>query len=821
MQSPCDDPIRLRRFESLFMSDQEKDNITPFRLPEESPKENKETFGERLRRRREELSAEGSSRPLPTWQSRRRTLTALVVESPHHAASIARKRAESARSVEGVEAVILGEDLPPFQNTLGAEFSGEPLLAEDEVFYRGQPVAIVVARDELTCRRAIEELDIEYHTTEGIVDLEHSLAMNSYHGEPHVCERGKAKEEISKAPKVLRGKFLIAPQESCLSEPLVVTVRPVDGGLGFSVSARALLPTSVRTAVSRAADIPESSVFLDSVPLPGVTEALEMEPVRLAMLATHASIRTGSTVRLALASEHSPLTRGRRHAVQAGYEVGFDEKGVISALTLNLSLDAGYYVADSATVMDRAMLHADSVYAIPNLRIAARLCRTNSIVSSSLPAEGAAQGTWAIEEVIQRVADAVDQPPHTVRQANFYQEDAELKTAPYGQPVSAAAISRVWNQVLVRSDYENRLKAVGEWNRKNSTHKRGISIVPVKFGLGDPRPERNAAAAIVQILADGSVLVRIGMVDVNDGLSSQISEEVAGRLGIDTSSIRVVLNDFDVLPRATPVLGTDAAGLVLRALREACGKLQTRLREVALQLFAARGQTNIEMEAIRFSKNSVGSDISPTSPLHFKEVIEGAWKKRINLVATGYHRTPNLWWDPELGAGWPFSSFTYAAAVAEIQIDAFTGEIQVLRLDVAHEGSPSANQGDRDFAQLMRAFTMGMGWILSEEADSLERSKDHFVGEGVAGFADAPFQVVTDRLRPASADNAAGDPCGEAPLLLAVSVREALWDALRAFGLDSEIEIDLPLPATPPAVLATCKQISQQLRERNEAKKNA
>src|SRR5690606_28007166 len=123
-------------------------------------------------------------------------------------------------------------------------------------------------------------------------------------------------------------------------------------------------------------------------------------------------------------------------------------------------------------------------------------------------------------------------------------------------------------------------------------------------------------------------------------------------------------------------------------LADACRNLIVRLREVALQLFAARGQTEVEIEAIRFIRGLVGPDISPNSPLHFKEVIEGAWRKRVNLVETGYHRTPNLWWDHELGAGWPFSSFTYAAAAAEVQVDAFTGEVQILRVDIAHEGSP-------------------------------------------------------------------------------------------------------------------------------------
>jgi xanthine dehydrogenase large subunit len=390
--------------------------------------------------------------------------------------------------------------------------------------------------------------------------------------------------------------------------------------------------------------------------------------------------------------------------------------------------------------------------------------------------------------------------------------------------VQAASIGRVWNQVLRRSDYDSRVAAIEKWNRRNPCYKRGIAVVATKFGLGDPRPERDAAAVLVQILADGSVLVRVGLVDVNDGFRGQIREEVATRLGLEEEAIRVILNDFDVLPRSTPVIGADACGLVLRAIADACKRLQSRLREVALQLFAARGQTEIEIEAIRFVDGLVGPDISPNHPLHFREVIEGAWRKRVNLVETGYHRTPNLWWDHELGAGWPFSAFTYAAAVAEVQIDAFTGEVQILRVDFAHEGSPSPDQGDRDFAQLMRAFTLGSGWLLSESVPYPENDEPSAcnVAEGVPGFADAPFQVVTDRLRPLGDPLALpGDPCAEAPVLLAGCVREALWDALRSFGLKPELRIDLPLPSTPPAVLATLREISRQIHERETVAKAA
>ncbi|MEM1441886.1 MAG: molybdopterin cofactor-binding domain-containing protein, partial [Verrucomicrobiota bacterium] len=524
-------------------------------------------------------------------------------------------------------------------------------------------------------------------------------------------------------------------------------------------------------------------------------------------LLTHAVMKSRCAVELQLTG--SPLLAGKRHEAQAQFEVGFNNSGKIHAIDLQLALDGGWFVNDSTNALDRALLHGDAVYAIPHLNVKARLCRTNQAITSSLAAEGAAQATWAMEEIMRRVAHATDRSVIEVRERNFYSEDSDLKTTPYGQPVNATAIHRVWNQVLRRSHYEERSEEIQKWNRKSSSFRRGLGIMPIKFGIGDPRADRNAAAVIVQILGDGSVAARVGLVDLNDGFDAQIREEVASHLGVEENTVHVVLNDFESLPRATPVIGTDAPGLVLRALADACRVLQSRLREVALQLFAARGQTDVEQEAIRFQEGFVGSDIAPGNPLLFKEVIEGAWKKRVNLIETGYHRTPNLWWDPELGAGWPFTSFTYAAVVTEIQLDLFTGEVEILRLDVAHEGSPSPNQGDRDHAQLMRAFTLGADWLLSESNDP--ESSGELIDDSYPSFADAPFEVVTDRMRPlGDPPTVAGSPCSEAPVILAGSIREALCEALSVSGDTDDIDLLCPFPASPPAVISALREISKR-----------
>lgn len=803
-----------RRISPLLMSDSE-DNITPFRLPETPAETGSETFGERLRRRRLELGDAGEPEEIPNWQSRSQSLVAFILESPHGSAVIARKSHHAAASIEGVERIIFAEDLPPFENSLGDEFSGEPLLAEDEVYYHGQPVALVIAKDLATCQLAAAKIEIEYHTDTAIQTLEQAIALESFHGDPRQCSRGDAAKELKSSPRKLSGSFAMAPQKVIPNPGARIMIRPGAKGVGLIVEAASILPTAIRSAVAKAAKLPESQIHLSPVDLPGLTGALETEPVRLSALLTHAVMKCRCEVTLQVAD--STLLAGRRHEARAMFDVGFEKDGTILAVDLRLALDGGWYVNDSTNALDRALLHGDSVYGIPHLKLSTRLCRTNQNVTSSLPAEGAAQASWAMEEVVRRVANDLSLPPHEVREKNFYEEESELKTTPYGQPVNAASINRVWHQVLRRSDYEDRVEEIEKWNRKSTSYKRGLSITPLKFGIGDPRAERNAAAVIVQILADGSVTARVGLVALNDGFDAQIREEVAKHLGVEEDTVHVILNDFESLPRATAVIGTDASGLVLRALAGACRNLQSRLGEVALQLFASRGQTEIELEAIRFTKGFVGPDASPGEPLLFKEVIEGAWRKRVNLIETGYHRTPNLWWDPELGAGWPFTSFTYAAAVTEIQVDVFTGEIQILKMDIAHEGSPSANQGDRDFAQLMRSFSLGADWILSESHLSGDSEAPHH--EAFPGFADAPFEVVTDRLRPLGDPmTIAGDPCAEAPVLLAGSIREALCNVLAASGKQSDIDLLCPFPATPPRVIAAFKEISKRSQKKSKKK---
>ncbi|NNE91738.1 MAG: molybdopterin-dependent oxidoreductase [Verrucomicrobiales bacterium] len=755
-------------------------------------------------------------------------LVVSLLLSPHAAASIARKNGAAARDIEGVEAVLFSEDLGRKKNRLNPRRPDDAILAEDEVTYCGQPVAIIVACDDATCREARNQIEIDYHPAPGILSVEHAMAMQSFHDGERVIQRGNATEVLDSthADQILDGTFSITGQLPGTRPPGVrVNYRP--GDRGITLELRTESPGIVRSAVAAALDLPESEVTVEPHPLENNGAAREMETAFISVIAALAASRCRWSTRLRLDSTENALLMGRRHGVHATFKAAFDrESGCIRAADIRFAMNGGPAVEDSDTILDRALLHADGCYHIADFCARGILCKTSTATCSTLPGEGTAQGIWVMEEMISRIAAHLDLPAETVREANFYRDSGTNNTTHYGQTVTGAAIQRVWKQALRRSSFDERRAAIHKWNQSNASFKRGIGVIPLKMGIGDPRSDRNFGTAQIQIFPDGSIRVYPGYVETFDGLTSQIQNEVSASFGIEREDVHVSPGNPQTTPLMTNRIGVDTTGLILKAVADAGENLKEQLRTVALQMLASRGNIEIELEAIQFENGCAGVGNNPESnrTLTFSELIDGAIRRRINLTGVGFYRAPNLWWDPEVGAGWPFSSYSYGAAVVEIQIDAFTGEIDVMQLDLVHEGSPAPDQSDRDEAQIMRAFAQGQGWLLSEPFLFSDDARANMtIGEeGIPGISDAPLAIEIDRLRPnGELSVAPGAPCAEAPLVLALAAREAIRDAILSFAGKNagKLTIDLPFPSGPPEVLKTLREVSHQLAEIAKAKR--
>jgi xanthine dehydrogenase molybdopterin-binding subunit B len=199
----------------------------------------------------------------------------------------------------------------------------------------------------------------------------------------------------------------------------------------------------------------------------------------------------------------------------------------------------------------------------------------------------------------------------------------------------------------------------------------------------------------------------------------------------------------------------------------------------------------------------------PESGLSFAELIQRAYFNRTSLSATGYYKTPEIYFDRDAGQGRPFHYFAVGAAVSEVEVDGFTGMTQVTRVDILHDAGDVINAGVAR-GQIEGGFVQGMGWLTAEEliwdADGrlLTHSPDTYK---IPAVGDTPKVFNVEFLSEAAQPNVihGSKAVGEPPLMLAISVREAIRDAIAAFG-EAGGQVLLATPATPEAIFTVIDQ---------------
>lgn len=322
-----------------------------------------------------------------------------------------------------------------------------------------------------------------------------------------------------------------------------------------------------------------------------------------------------------------------------------------------------------------------------------------------------------------------------------------------------------------------------------------MAITPVKFGISFTATQFNQAGALVHVYLDGSVQVNHGGVEMGQGLNTKVSQIVANALGVPLHSVLCSASDTSKIPNASATAvsaGTDLNG---RAAQFAAAQVRSNLAT-----FVA-GLDGVAADTVVFKEGQV---ITPQSSRPFGEVVKLAYANRIQLWSDGFYRTPKIHYDKTTLTGRPFFYFAYGAACTEVAIDTLTGENKVLRVDILHDVGHAINPG-LDIGQIEGAFVQGMGWLTTEELiwDAQGVLTTHAPSTykiPTAGDLPAHFKVdLWDA--PNTEDNVGGSKAvGEPPFMLAISVFEALRDAVAQTRNDGKV-VKLMAPATPEQVL--------------------
>jgi xanthine dehydrogenase large subunit len=325
---------------------------------------------------------------------------------------------------------------------------------------------------------------------------------------------------------------------------------------------------------------------------------------------------------------------------------------------------------------------------------------------------------------------------------------------------------------------------VQAFNRAHDHRKRGIAITPVKFGISFTATMFNQAGALALIYRDGTVQVNHGGTEMGQGLHTKIQQIAAQSLGVELDAVRVMPTRTDKVPNTSATAASAGTDLNGAAVADACEQLKVRLAPVAERLLAERLLTENPRAA------------------SFAEVVEAAYRQRIPLFAQGDYRTPGLNYDPRTGQGTPFHYFAYGAAVSEVEVDGFTGEYRYLRTDILEDVGDSVSPVI-DVGQVEGGFVQGLGWLTLEELVWNADGRLATAGAStykLPSWTEMPEDFRVNFLTRASEPGVifGSKAVGEPPLMLAISVREALRDAIAAFGPGGVTELDSP--ATPERV---------------------
>lgn len=702
--------------------------------------------------------------------------------------------ASAALAMPGVRDVILARDIPG-DPVLGNFSHDEPVFAQGTVQHIGQVIGVVVADSVMQARRATRQVNCHMEALPAILNVRDALKAQSYVLPPVFVKRGEADQALKAAVHTLHGTLEVGGQEHFYLEGQIAYVVPQEQNQ-WLVYSSTQHPGEVQHWVAHALGIDQHAVRVECRRMGGGFGGKETQAGQLAVWSAVAARKLQRPIKLRLDRDDDFLITGKRHPFTYDYSVGFDDSGRITGLKLMMAANCGFSADLSGPVADRAVFHVDNAYFLQDVEIASYRCKTNTQSNTAFRGFGGPQGVIIIESILGDIARQLGLDSLAVRRRNLY-GIGERNVTHYQMTVEDNILEPLLSKLEQTADYQRRREAISAWNLSSTVIKRGIAITPVKFGISFTATLFNQAGALVHVYTDGSVQVNHGGTEMGQGLNTKVGQIVADELGIAFEQVLATASDTSKIPNASATAASAGTDLNARAAQYAARNVRDNLAQ-----FVA-GLDGCGAGAVRFQGGVV---MTPASTRPFTEVVKLAYANRIQLWSDGFYRTPKIHYDKTTLTGRPFFYFAYGAACTEVAIDLLTGESRVLKVDILHDVGNSINPAI-DVGQIEGGFVQGMGWLTTEQLvwDDKGKLSTHAPSTyKIPATGDIPEHFKIELWpEPNREDNVFGSKAvGEPPLMLAISVYEALRNAIAAGrGESAKGAVQLTAPATAENVL--------------------
>ena len=694
---------------------------------------------------------------------------------------------DAALAMPGVTGVVLACDIPG-DPVLGAFAHDEPVFANGSVQHVGQVIGLVVATSVMAARRAARRVTCDITPLPALLCVASALAAKSYVLPPVVVQRGNAAAALARAPHTLSGTLTVGGQEHFYLEGQIAYVLPQEQNQ-WLVYSSTQHPGEAQHWVAHALGIAHHAVRVECRRLGGGFGGKETQSGHMAVWAAVAANKFKKPVKLRLDRDDDFLITGKRHPFAYDYTVGFDPTGRICGLKLQMAVNCGFSADLSGPVADRAIFHVDNAYFLEHVHITSLRLKTHTQSHTAFRGFGGPQGMIVTETILGDIARTLGLDALDVRRRNLY-GTTDRNVTHYQMTVEDNILAPLLSKLEHTAQYQRRQAAISVWNSSSPVIQRGLAITPVKFGISFTATLFNQAGALVHVYMDGSVQVNHGGTEMGQGLNTKVNQIVADELGVPYEAVLATASDTSKVPNASATAASAGTDLNARAAQFAARQVRSNLAE-----FIA-GLDGVAASAVQFAGGQV---TTPSSTRAFNDVVKLAYAHRIQLWSDGFYRIPKIHYDKTTLTGRPFYYFAYGAACTEVAIDTLTGESRVLRVDILEDVGRSINPAI-DIGQIEGGFVQGMGWLTTEQLVWNERGvlTTHAPSTyKIPATGDIPAHFNIDFWdEPNREDNVFGSKAvGEPPFMLAISVFEALRNAVAAARPGMRVQLDAPATA--------------------------
>ncbi len=756
-----------------------------------------------------------------------------LVSSPYARARIRHLDTAPALAIPGVVCAVTAADVA--HNVWGTIFQDQPIIAASEVNFVGEVVAVLGAETKEALATGLAAVVVEWEKLPAIRSVAEAVAAKSFIGSERTIATGDAAAGLARSPHRVAGTLEIGGADHFYLESQAAVVYPREDGQ-LEVHSSTQHPTETQHVVAEACGVRFSDVVCIAKRLGGGFGGKESQAAPIAAYAALVAKQTGRAARLVLSKDDDMIITGKRNPFRIEYQCGFDTDGRIIAMDAMLHADGGAYADLSTAIMERAMLHCDNAYFIPNMRVRGQVCRTNFHPHTAFRGFGGPKGVALIESVIEDIARIVGRDALDVRMLNCYGPGQDM--TPYGQRVEDNQLPELFATLTERCAYRARRAEIAAWNsdraRNPDGHPRGLSLTAVKFGISFTTRFLNQGNALVNLHRDGTVQVSTGAVEMGQGVNTRIAAIVAEQFGLPTDSVRMMPTSTEKNANTSPTAASAGTDINGAAALQACETIRGRLSALAIRLRSIPQESWAGKTAAlgTMPEITVGSGVSPRGTdeervelsdgvvtvtdrsgsvfsVAFAALVREAYLNRISVSEYAHYRIPDLGFDKLTGKGKAFLYFTQGVAASEVELDRHTGEVKVRRVDILMDMGRPVNHA-LDMGQVMGGFVQGMGWVTTEHLVYDDNGK-------LLSHSPSTYKIpnVQDTPRVFNADlifnhgntvNVRGSKAsGEPPLLLSLSVWTAVRDAIMSARNHSTTEnvqlVPLAIPATAERVL--------------------